>query len=244
MNMTTYKLTAANPATKRAFTLIELLVVIAIIAILASLLLPALSRAKERAKIISCRSNLRQVGLACRMYADGNRDKLPVIGGYWAWDADNKAIDLLLAEGFSRDILFCPSFAEFNQPNIWNFVPGPGGFRVLGCVLALDQSGALHPTNWNASMIPPATLKYGNLEYHLTPSGRELAADATISQGGNFNSIVCDWYYNGVKKNARSPHLQGKLPAGCNSVFLDGHAEWRKFKQMSLRTWVGSDFWY
>ena len=228
-----------------AFTLIELLVVIAIIAILAALLLPALTRAKEKSKIISCRSNLRQVGLACRMYADENRDKLPPIGGYWAWDADVNTIKLLLAQGFSRDILYCPSFSEFNQSNIWNFQFN-SSIHVLGCVLALDQSGALYPTNWNASMNPGPTLKYGTLAYPITPATRELAADATISQGGNFTSIVCDWYYFGAKKNARSPHLQGKSPAGGNIVFLDGHADWRKFKQMSLRTWpgLGCDFWY
>ena len=154
--------TPCNSRLRRAgFTLIELLVVIAIIAILAALLLPALGRAKERAYLSQCLSNLRQIGLGIKMYTQENSDTLlcrdsqqagkPGQNENYGWapggnDADPvytffaRATNRPLYPYLSKSEVFhCPADKgmdeSFSQP-AWK----PSKFSALGCSYRLNAS--------------------------------------------------------------------------------------------------------
>ena len=118
---------------KKGFTLVELLVVIAIISILAAMLLPVLSRAREQARRTACKSNLKQIGLALMMYASDYSGSFPT-GSSGETDAHLADLTLLWSMGYAKDprLFECPS-ASFDMSSV-----RPGDTFGLGLGYALD----------------------------------------------------------------------------------------------------------
>lgn len=236
-----------------AFTLIELLVVIAIIAILASLLLPALAKAKTKAVFTTCLNNTRQMGIAMAIYANDFNDKIPDMSrpemggaGGWAWDLPVQMANHMARSGVTRKTLYCPSTPKQNADVHWSFATMPRdtneiapdsvrGFRVIGYALPFHGNPQVIRSNWVATFTDSP------------PSERVLAADAILS----YNATTGDRTrnrYTGIQGGSPilhdSAHMGSKVPIGGNQLFLDGHSQQVKHQKMIVRTVGAPYFWW
>ena len=128
---------AAGRSDVTAFTLVELLVVIGVIAVLVAILLPALSKARKQAQTTSCMSNLRQVGLAMRMYTSENKGWLPLIRGGPAWDGAYWYVPLCKYLG--KDL------SKYNTPDTWRAMAVDD---IQGVFRACPSYESIHPEVW------------------------------------------------------------------------------------------------
>jgi prepilin-type N-terminal cleavage/methylation domain-containing protein/prepilin-type processing-associated H-X9-DG protein len=203
---------------RRAFTLIELLVVIAIIAILAALLLPALSRAKHSAWTTSCISNLRQIGLGMKMFADDNDDGYPESGGDIHWGAIDAAtgkaswMEQIYPEVGNTNAFNCPGNVQLAEQ-----YRGPFNY-FNGCNAAFIATGTDAPVECSRILFPSAFVLGGDTAGIDNGRTRFDSLDADkddYSQncvgGAADDSITEPWQ---IHNN------------GQNILFADGHAKW------------------
>ncbi len=203
---------------RRGFTLIELLVVIAIIAILAAILFPVFSKAREKARQTSCLSNVKQLALASRMYIDDWDECWPASDSV-AWDPVRSWTGQYQPYIKNWGICFCPSRTRngkqvhyaFNGTNGWMhgqdwFMPGMPGYGAIGI---------LQPT-------PLASVRQ--------PAKTMLVADNGDNWGSNG--------YGAFTARLTNPYMDGPHNEGGNFGFVDGHAKWYRTEGV-LGPWDG-----
>ncbi|OPZ92048.1 MAG: Type II secretion system protein G precursor [candidate division TA06 bacterium ADurb.Bin417] len=187
---------------KRGFTLIELLVVIGIIAILAAMLLPALARARERARVVNCINNLKQIGLAARMYAENFDGIMP---GESGGNTNNFFVKLVNAKFITnQNVGKCPSektYANVNIPHYgYNYRTfGSGSDPKLNAVERPERFAYLTDRN---------------------SSGTNFLVGAT---GGE--QTLCNWYRHSFNPTGEKDSSGIPLDCRMNFLFLDGHVE-------------------
>ncbi|HEX3624283.1 MAG TPA: prepilin-type N-terminal cleavage/methylation domain-containing protein [Verrucomicrobiae bacterium] len=216
-----------------AFTLVELLIVIAIIAILGAILLPVLSRAKERALRIDCLNNLRQLGMGVIMYADSNSDKLPSDewdpeqkpgslpwGSYNLFTSDKSIMSGKVAYGWPGTNLGC-LYSEKIISNPKTFYDS--GLRTFDALSSKFDRKMYEPwPTWNGGEVRDNYMWYPLSKTRATsspPNYNWLNEAHKVSELDLKKTMISDLIYTWES----IPHRDGNNPAGLNLCWPDGH---------------------
>jgi prepilin-type N-terminal cleavage/methylation domain-containing protein/prepilin-type processing-associated H-X9-DG protein len=224
---------------RRAFTLVELLVVIGIIAVLASLLMPALARARRQAQISQCASNLRQLGIAVTAYLVDNKGKFPQYGDgnraataesvyqnnkFYVWGsrvttATGVTEDRLLDAYTHKLVAQCPLELGYRSAALGPAFDGRTFFDVYGSsylynVGLEDSTAPLDPVN-------------GRIRFVLwNISSGQLRNTSNLVMGGDFTLLYAE-YFTKLKAAAFAHYAKTQTHSerkyDCNVLFVDGH---------------------
>ncbi len=211
-------------SSKKAFTLIELLVVIAIIALLLSILMPSLRSARNQAKGVTCRNNLKQIGLAFILYTEDNEGKFPRNGGIWIV----RFLPYIGGQGDQDE--------DYREMGVYNCPSYPNKEQTLDYVINSWKDGVTEHIGYSpvSDFRRPAS-KVFLADNEDGPSRPIIREDIDLGGRGNFDV----WHpshlpsgADGQRRVAKARHRDG-----CNVAFMDGGSDWIQAEEMTERMW-------